>query len=212
MTQHPSEISAALTTEHLQVIAEEIRRVRLDALETHQPLKGDSAWSFGCTCYARTVYALTTLCVTEGDWLRVKVEGLACTVVIGAVPIKFYKGNAATPSDRSLRRGLETVLAGQLSLEKDEYAAETDWFWLLAIETHENGTVSNIVIFQANRDGQTRHLWYVPQVGSAVAVAGIVPDESRPREGVDLPPVQVGPRAVPGKATEGDGNDDGGSN
>jgi len=61
MPRHPSEISPALTTERLQLLALKIARVRRDALDVFQPEKGDNAWSFGCLCYVRTCAALSQL-------------------------------------------------------------------------------------------------------------------------------------------------------
>lgn len=213
MPRHPSEITPGFTTERLQMIARAIARVRRDALEAHQPEKGDNAWSFGCVCYVRTCAALSVLAASgEHSWLRLEVEGLACTILIDGVPVKFYKGDAEHPTDRSLRRGLEqAILQGKLAFMEDEHAAEMEgWFWLMAIETHEDGTVSRIAVLQTNRAGEIRGTWFIP-IDERVTVATEATNQRR--EGVDLAPPAVGLKHAPGrKANTSDaGREDGGA-
>jgi hypothetical protein len=208
MLRHPCEITPAFTTERLQIIADAITRVRRDALEVHQPERGDNAWTFGCICYARTVTALGLLEASKKhDWLRVETQGLACTILIEGEPLKFYKGDAQHPSDRSLRRGLEqAIMQGKLAFLEDEHAAETEgWFWLMAIETHEDGTVSRVAVLQTNRSGEIRDTWFIPTEGVAVAAPMGKPE----REGVDLPPPSVGLKPVKTETSD-DEDDDGG--
>jgi hypothetical protein len=204
MAQHPSEVTPAFTTDRLQLISDAIRRVRLDALDIHQPEKGDNAWTFGCTCYARTLKALRDL-EASGDhpYLRLMLDGLACTIYIDDVPLKFYRGEAANPSERSLRRGLqEAMYQVEMAFLEEERAAELDgWVWMLAVETLDDGTVASTAVFQMNRNREHRHLWYIPEEPVAVA-ASVDPVE---RDGVDLEPVQIGPKPV-GKEDIGDGS------
>lgn len=209
-TRHPSEITPAFTTERLRIVADVIVRVRRDALESHQPEKGDNAWTFGCICYARTVASLAWLEASkQHDWLRIEMDGLACTILIEGEPIKFYKGDAEHPSDRSLCRGLDqAILQGKLAFLKDEQDAETEgWFWLMAIETHEDGTVASIAMLQANRAGEVRDPWFIPlEDGVAVATSADKPV----REGVELGPPAVGPKTAKPKTSGGSGEGDGG--
>lgn len=210
MTRPPSEITPAFTTDRLQVIADAITRVRRDALEIHQPEKGDNAWTFGCICYARTCAALGVLEASkEHDWLRVDAKGLACTILIEGEPLKFYKGDAEHPSDRSLRRGLEqAILQGKLAFLKDEQAAETEgWFWLMAIETHEDGSVARIAVLQTNRAGEVRDTWFIPLEDGVVVATSAT---KREREGVELPPPVVGLKSVKSETSDDDGDEDGG--
>ena len=139
----PAELTPALRTDRLQLLAREIRRVRLDALEVFQPEKGDNAWSFGCLCYVRTCAALSQLEASrKHSWLRLEVDGLACTILVEGEPIKFYTGDPKRPSDRARRHGLEQAIAqGRLPFMEEEYAATEGWFWLMAIDTVEDGTV-----------------------------------------------------------------------
>lgn len=200
MAQYPWDVSPALTVERLNLIANTIARVRADAREGHLPEKGDDPWVFGCRAYRRTCYALAGL-ELSGDhpWLQVHEEGLACTLLVEGEPIKFYKGEAEKPTPRSLRRGLDAALRQhKLFFFEDELnAEESGWFWLIALEIHEDGSLMQAVVLQANSHGETRNLYFIP-VDSPVPVVGAVAPEER--EGVDLSPPSVGPRGVFGES------------
>src|SRR6185436_2205165 len=143
MGEFPWDVTSAFTADRLMVIARTFADVRADAREGHLPEKGDSAWTFGCRAYSRTCFAFRGL-AAAGDhpWLRVDEDGLACTLLIDGEPIKFYKGEAERPTSRSLRRGLQAaVRQGKLSFYEDELSQSDGWFWLLAIETYEDGSV-----------------------------------------------------------------------
>ncbi len=207
MTPHPWEITPALTAERLHLLVNTIAHVRADARDGHLPEKGDDAWTFGCRAYRRTCHALSGLAASgDNPWLEVQEQGLACALLVEGEPIKFYKGDAENPSARSLRRGLEeAVRQGKLSFYEDELAASDAWYWLLAIETHEDGSLMRAAVFQANKNEETRSLYFIPLDGPVAVAAPVVPIQ---REGIDLPPPVVGPRTAFEKAS---GDDDGGT-
>lgn len=207
MAQHPWDITPALTAERLQLLVSTIAQVRADNREGHLPEKGDDAWTFGCRAYRRTCHALSGLAMSgDHSWLEVHEQGLACTLLVAGEPIKFYKGDAENPSARSLRRGLdEAVKQGKLSFYDDELAAGDGWFWLLAIETHEDGSLMRAAVFQANKNEETRNLYFIPMDGPVAVATAIVPIE---REGVDLPAPVVAPKTGFDKAS---GDEDGGT-
>ena len=195
-TIEPWLISPELTQDRLQVIAKEIVRVRAEALLEHRPEVGDDAWSFGCRAYRRTCFALASLALT-GDfpWLRVSESGLACSIMVEAEQLRFYCGEAEKPSSRSLRRGISDLIAqGRFSFFEDELAASDEgWFWLIAIETRDDGSVLRVVVLQANPRGEVRHSWEVP-TETTVASLGVV--STIVREAVELPPPVVGPKVA----------------
>ena len=96
---------------------------------------------------------------------------------------------------RCLRRGLDAAIRqGRLRFFEDELDAEEDgWFWLLALEPHEDGSLMQVVATQANGRGDTRNPYCMPIDGPVAVVASATPKE---REGVDLPPPMVGPPSV----------------
>ncbi|HEY0469902.1 MAG TPA: hypothetical protein VGC79_37205 [Polyangiaceae bacterium] len=142
------------------------------------------------------------------DWLTVQAQALECTVLIGGIPIKFYRGEPTDPTPRALRGGVTAArrngLAQALRDRKRGQATmfelfgqqpkdDGSWFWLFAIETHEDGTMSRAVLLQATEDGDVRNDWDVPLDPSAPALADVT---SMQREGVDLLPPPVGPKTV----------------
>lgn len=201
MAFHPTDVSPCLTIERLQLLADTIVAVRVDCLEGHEPEKGDSSWTFGCRAYGRTCFAFDKLARSgEHPWLRVDREALRCTLTVEGEPIRFFRGDADKPSARTVRRGLEEAMRqGKLPFFDEELAAEPEgWFWMMAVETYEDGTVMRVVVVQANRYGDVRHHWTVP-VAQNVAIASAV--TTNIREGVDLPPPVVAPKTLGNEAT-----------
>lgn len=193
----PWEIAPELAEDRLRLLACTVDRVRSEVLEAHEPEKGDGPWGFGCRAYERTCFALSKLAdqPEHRDWFRVDAERLECTLRIGGVPIKFYRGEPTDPSPRALRGGLSASLrdlaTGQISLfsQQAQASAAAGWFWLMAIETHSDGTVSRVMVLQASESGGIQNEWEIPL---ELPVAALAPVTSTRREGVDLPPPVVG--------------------
>jgi hypothetical protein len=202
MSEHPSETTPCLTEERLQVLAKIIVGVRADAREGHEPGKGDDSWTYGCRAYRRTTFAFDELARTDTcflfeelqpfgscSWLKVALAGLACTLYVDGEPIKFFRTDAENPSARSLSRSLDTVRQGRLDYYEKELVEDIDgWRWVIAIETHADGSVMNVALFQVNSDLETRNLYFIPLATPAAVVTTLTPQV---REGVDLPPPPV---------------------
>jgi len=199
MDRYPWEITPAFTEQRLRLIAAVFDQVRKDLVELHEPEKGDGSWSFGCRAYERTCFALSKLAEEPANaaWLRVEFDKLACTLRIESVPVKFYRGDPDDPTPRALRGGvaaaLRDVKRGQTNFfaRLGEALPDDGWFWLIAIDTHMDGSVARVVVVQATESGETRDPWDVPLEGPVVAIAEV---GSIQREGVDLPPPAVGPK------------------
>jgi hypothetical protein len=197
MRRFPWEVASELTEVRLRLIAAVFDRVRKEVAELHEPEKGDGNWGFGCRAYERTCFALSRMAKEDEykEWLSVDVGGLVCTLRVAGIPIKFYRGDPADPSPRALRgavnAALHDVRSGQASMfsmfERGDMP-ETTLFWLLAIDTHPDLTVSRVVIFQANEYGSARNEWEIPLDETVSAVASV--NAFRP-EGVDLAPPVV---------------------
>lgn len=208
----PWNISPKLTRDRLQLIAGEVVRVRAEAALEHRPEVGDDSWSFGCRAYRRTCFALAALSSTgDHPWLTIREDGLAFQILVEGEPLRFYCGDAEKPSARSLRRGIgDLVDQGRFSFYDDELAASDEgWFWLLAIEPAEEGTVLRIVVLQANPEGEVRNQWEIP-VNASIQALGLV--SSIQRHPVELPPPAIGPKsremrtALNGTRGRSDGN------
>src|SRR5262245_27310875 len=94
------------TSERLRLIVSTIASVREDAQNDHAPDKGDDEWVFGCRSYRRSCHELLQLSRVQ-PWLKVVMEGLACTLLVDGTSIKFYRGDADKPSSRVLRGAVQ---------------------------------------------------------------------------------------------------------
>lgn len=199
----------ALTEDRLVTVAQILRRVRDEALELHEPLKGEGNWSLGSRVYERTMHALEEAAV-DAAWLKTIKAGLYFVFMIDDVPVRFYRGDAEEPSPRAMKThsiGETERKAAQMCLFAiDE--ANRQWFWRMCVEVDERGRALRVVMLQATENGDTRNQWVIPTLDGVAVVAPIAP----PREGVELPPPMVAskpaPDAVENDDTKKAANDD----
>ncbi|MFC7542477.1 hypothetical protein ACFQU2_27455 [Siccirubricoccus deserti] len=131
-----------------------LANARRDALAMASYELGDDPWSVGCRAFAFGRHRLKRA-AQSGDypWLEVLDDSAHFVFVIGSnghgVPVRFYRGAAEDPTDRTLRR--QELEAEQLSLALGEVAAEGLVF-RFAVETGEGGRVERVV-FLALRGG-----------------------------------------------------------
>lgn len=200
MDRLPWEVTPEFTEDRLRLVAATFDRVRHEAVDAQEPDKGDGNWGLGCRAYERTCYALSKQSTESANkrWFAVEAEKLECTLRIGGVPIKFYRGESQDPKPRALRGGAKLALRNAASGQADMFEAfgekrdESEWFWLLAVETHGDGTVARVVVFQATEDGRGRNYWPIPLHESIPSVADVTPIA---REGVELPRPKVSAKA-----------------
>ncbi len=90
-----------LTQSRLSILADEIRRVRRECVELHDPEVGDTTWGLGSRAYERTVFALTRL-TDKFDWITVNPEAqhLAFSFNIGSVPMRYFRGDPEDPPSK----------------------------------------------------------------------------------------------------------------
>jgi hypothetical protein len=146
---------------------------------------GDDPWSVGCRAFAFGRHRLERA-ASSGDypWLEVLDDSAHFVFVIGGngngVPVRFYRGAADEPTERTLRR--QEVEVQQLSLALGEEAAEGLAF-RLAVETGEAGRVERVVFLALRGEDQVECFWPVPldlppaeAIGTAVQLRLIVDD------------------------------------
>lgn len=205
----PWERHEDLSMERLVRIANEIVRVREDALLAHEPEKGDRPWGYGCRALERQIDAIKKLAEVE-PWLTILEEGRHFVFQVGSVPMRFYKGHASKPKPNSLQQRVPELTAQQRAFP---FAEDQHWIWRFAIETEVTGRVARIVAVEVSlstKGGKekvidVRSLWEVPLGGNVSTVASV---SSMKREGkqLDKPKVRAKVKARPKK----DGtNDDG---
>ena len=87
------------------------------------------------------------------------------------MPVRFYRGAADEPTERTLRR--QEMEVQQLSLALGEAAAE-DLAFRLAVETGEDGRVERVVFLALRGEDRVECFWPVPlelPVGVAAGAA-----------------------------------------
>jgi hypothetical protein len=142
---------------------------------------GDDPWSIGCRAFAFGRHRLKRAAESgEYPWLEVLDDSAHFVFVIGSngqgVPVRFYRGPAEEPTERTLRR--QEVEAQQLSLAIGEEAAEGLVF-RFAIETGEVGRVERVVFLALRGDDQVECFWPIPLEVPAPAVPTGVAEQLR---------------------------------
>lgn len=176
----PWELDPVLKASRLALLAQVAIETRNRVFAEANRDEGDTNWGLGCRAHERFCHALTKLAEgSESPWLRVRREGLSFTTFVEGVPVRVYRGSALRPPLRHVRAmALEkrAVDDRQLALFADPGgAAGASWFWMMAVETHDDGQVRRVVFFQIDEAGVTRHHWEPPAEG------GLFGDEPRPR-------------------------------
>ena len=170
----PWDFHPALTEERLRICARMLANARRDALALASYAMGDDPWSVGCRAFAFGRNRLQRA-AASGDypWLEVLNDSAHFVFVIGGnghgVPVRFYRGAADEPTERTLKRQEGEVQ--QLSLALGETAAEGLAF-RLAVETDEAGRVERVVFLALRGDDRVECFWPVPLELPAEAAAG----------------------------------------
>jgi hypothetical protein len=160
----PWDFHPALTEDRLRICARLLAHARRDALAMASYELGDDPWSVGCRAFAFGRHRLERA-ARSGDypWLEVLDDSAHFVFVIGThgngVPVRFYRGAADEPTERTLRR--QEMEVQQLSLALGEAAAE-DLAFRLAIETGEGGRVERVVFLALRGEDRVECFWPVP--------------------------------------------------
>lgn len=184
----PWELEPVLKASRLGLLAQVAIETRNRVFAEASRDEGDTNWGLGCRAHERFCHALCKLADgSESPWLRVRREGLSFTTFVEGVPVRVYRGSALRPPLRHVRAmALEkrAVDDRQLALFADPGGAggAGAWFWMMAVETHDDGQVRRVVFFQIDEAGVTRHHWEPPSDG------GLFGDEVRPRKRADRLP------------------------
>jgi hypothetical protein len=177
----PWDFHPALTEERLRLCARLLANARRDALAMASYEFGDDPWSIGCRAFAFGRHRLKRAAESgEYPWLAVLDDSAHFVFVIGSngqgVPVRFYRGSADEPTERTLRR--QEVEAQQLSLALGEQAAEGLVF-RFAVETGEAGRVDRVVFLALRGDDQVECCWPIPLEVPVPAVPAGVAEQLR---------------------------------
>jgi hypothetical protein len=183
--REPWSIHQDLTRERLVAVAQLILTGRNDALDRHDPNVGGDPWTLGCSAFQYQRYQITKAVLDRRfAWLSILDSSMQFIFQIGAVPMRFYRGDAEEPTARTLRQAYPELLQASLfppTSEAREYAHR------LAVETDIEGAVTSIKYVAMSGDS-AEYFWEIPLVG---VITPIRPVGVTPAEGVELPPPAV---------------------
>jgi hypothetical protein len=181
----PWTIHSDLTRDRLIEIGRLIRQGRNDALDRFDASIGDDAWTLGCCAFQFQRHRILMACVDDRfTWLSVIDSSKQFVFGVGAVPMRFYRGAADDPSERTLRQSYPELR--QLSLFPDDIEAR-EYAHRLAIETDLDGAITGIKYVAMSGD-TPKFFWDIPLIGT---VAPIRPIAGDPAPGVHLPAPEV---------------------
>lgn len=178
----PWEIHQDLTRDRLVMIAGLIALGRNEALERYEPDVGDNPWTLGCRAYA---FGKHQILRASGDgrhaWLQIVDGGQQFTFRVGGIPIRFYRGAADDPHQRTLQQAFPELK--QLALAFGDGRDLRGMIFRLAVETGIDGEITQIIFLAFG--GESVHCYWPIPLHSAATVLQPV-QESR-AEGVPLP-------------------------
>src|SRR3954466_13144495 len=174
-TRFPWDLHPALTEERLRICARMLANARRDAIAMASHELGDDAWSVGCRAFSFGRHRLKRAAMSgEYPWLEILDETAHFVFLIGGngqgVPVRFYRGPADEPTERTLRR--QEIEAQQLTLALGEEAAE-DLVFRLAVETGDTGRVDRVVFLALRGEEQVECFWPIPLGAPMVPGAGL---------------------------------------
>ncbi|MBL6081692.1 hypothetical protein JMJ56_27285 [Belnapia sp. T18] len=132
----PWDFHPALTEERLRICARMLANSRRDALAMASYELGDDPWSVGCRAFAFGRHRLQRA-ASSGDypWLEVLDDSAHFVFVIGGngngVPVRFYRGAAEEPTERTLKRQEVEVQQLSLALRGED---RVECFWPVPLE------------------------------------------------------------------------------
>lgn len=156
----PWEHDPKLTEDRLILIGQLIRQGRNDALDRYDQAIGCDGWTVGCEAFAFQKHQIITA-AEHTDWLEILNPSMEFVFAIGGVPVRFYRGDATDPHERTLRQTFAEL--NQMTLFESEELERPGLNLLrrFAVETDIDGSITRITFVVLN--GATPLLtWVIP--------------------------------------------------
>jgi hypothetical protein len=165
MSKLPWDYHEDLSLDRLQLVAKVLRDTRRDTVALHDPAAGDTSWSLGCRVYARSTENLTRIADTLLPWLVVVQSSLEFVFKVGAVPLRFFHGDANHPSAQHLK--VVEVEARQLGFAFGD--ASADLVWRIVVETNAAGEAEDIVLIGSTSERDVECQFVIPRLEDSVS-------------------------------------------
>jgi len=203
----PWESYPMLALERLVAVGEMMREERDGAAELHNVAAGDSPWSLGCRIYSRTISRIARETL-QWPWLRVLPEShaLRFTFAIGAMPIKFYKGEPDDVPSRSLRQSFAELRQLRMAFLENRNIAEK--CLRIAVEADSSGKTTAVTLVEVDQEGFPTRMFEIPLDSQNIIVMRPKPIDLAPPE---LKIIEVDKRDATREGSDGKSADMGGS-
>jgi hypothetical protein len=188
MSKQPWDYHDDLSLDRLQLLAKVLRDTRRDAVALHDPAAGDTSWSLGCRVYARSTEMLSRTADDLWPWLVVVQSSLEFVFKIGAVPLRFFHGDASRPDAQHLK--VAEVEARQLGFAFGD--ASADLVWRIVVETNAAGEAEDIVLIGSTSERDVECQFVIPRLDDSVSF--LEPLKPEGGGGVELPSPIITPR------------------
>ncbi|HEY1801585.1 MAG TPA: hypothetical protein VGG46_11690 [Terriglobales bacterium] len=201
--------NSALTAERLSLIATGLREVRDDALNSYEPLKGETVWTLGSSKYERSKHKIKQMALENPSWFSLIPDGspMRCTFGIEGIPIRYYhqvpefdppqKYTVATEGER---------MHHQLLFEADGVPFRYMLF-RLAIVDDRMGKVSSVTLVEFDDTATSTNEYLIP---FDLAPSKIIPIQS-PVVNLERVTVQPLESEQPASRNENEKNDKSGT-
>src|SRR6266568_4595049 len=201
MALRSEELHPDFEESRLTFLADMFARCRTEAYELHRAGSGETPWSLGCRCYDRITFAIEHA-ARSGlyPWLGIiqaRAPGEPFIFRIGSQPLKFYTGNSAKPTARSLRIDPPELRAMTLFGSSDGTPSDI-WVWRIAINVDIKGRVVQVTLIQATERGWVRQMFSIPFSGNPTGI--VIPLF---QNGITQPPPDVGTWEEEAEADDG---------
>lgn len=174
-----------LTKERLVLLAQLLARGRRHALERHDPLIGDDAWTRGVRAFRFGCHEIAKAAGSDGfDWLVVLDPRRKFQFMVGKVPMRFYRGTPEDPKPNMLKLAELEQLAFPFAVDEPLANAKLR----IAVETDEDGSVM-AVFFVAIRGVNTETQWRIPYETAPPLLVDVKHDVA---EAIELDAPEVG--------------------
>lgn len=181
-----------LKSDRLVYVATLIAQGRNDALDRHEPSIGDDSWSLGCRAYRCGRFRVEEAIESKKyPWLSVVDSTMQFTFKVGSVPVRFYRGLADEPTQRTLKISYPELQQMSLALPEMDEPDTNEPCFRFAIETDLEGEIDRI-IFVGIVANQVKYYWEVPFIPKVRLIHSI---SATREEGVELPSPHVSDRS-----------------
>ena len=185
-TFNPWETQEALTAERLSEVATALRDARDDALNSYEPLKGETVWTLGCSKYERSMLAVRELAKSNPTWITLVPESarLRCTFAVDGVPIRFYHHVPEFDPPTKYTTSTDGEDRYQMLFEVDGVPFRR---YRLAIEDDSAGKVKSVTLVEFDSTGALINEYTIP---FDLAPSKVLPLQAK---GVSLAPISLEP-------------------